>query len=120
MGAHACTCNCNSNGQEGEAGMEYMQKEKFVHYALPAYEHFPEPSCRLDGQWYHAKENVMAAEIENMVCVFPAKTPVLCPLEMYGPSQVHLLLDGHSYFGEFCLAAQATITWSDGEIWLRK
>mmetsp|Transcript_4912 Transcript_4912/g.11473 ORF Transcript_4912/g.11473 Transcript_4912/m.11473 type:complete len:127 (+) Transcript_4912:22-402(+) len=77
----------------------------------------------LNGQWYRRQDQACVGEIENGYVIWHShwkSVPPISRLLPVGDNGVILDMGGQAYFGEMSFHAQASITWSDGEIWLRK
>ncbi|CAE7859468.1 unnamed protein product, partial [Symbiodinium necroappetens] len=72
---------------------------------------------RLQGCWFRQDGQMIAQIIDSLVIFSNNSVAVLSPRS---ESQVCLSLGGDRMFGTFIDDAQASLRWSDGDVWLRK
>ncbi|CAL1138323.1 unnamed protein product [Cladocopium goreaui] len=73
--------------------------------------------CGLQGRWF-LKDGTAVADILDSVVLWDGGGATL--LQQTGPSTICIQVEKRLYFGEVDSMAQASISWTDGEKWLKK
>eukprot|EP00435_Cladocopium_sp_Y103_P026070 s105_g6.t1 len=73
--------------------------------------------CGLQGRWF-LKDGTPVADILDSVVLWDGGGATL--LQQTGPNTICIQVEKRLYFGDVDSMAQASISWTDGEKWLKK
>eukprot|EP00931_Biecheleriopsis_adriatica_P087422 TRINITY_DN6189_c0_g1_i3.p1 TRINITY_DN6189_c0_g1~~TRINITY_DN6189_c0_g1_i3.p1 ORF type:complete len:151 (-),score=17.98 TRINITY_DN6189_c0_g1_i3:160-561(-) len=81
---------------------------------------------QLQGQWYRRASGEVVGQIIDNELLWDSKRQNTSPLYQVTPSQIEMITtdrktgEQQSYVADVSLEAQATLSWPDGDIWIRK